>query len=416
MIDKDTGLKRQPRKALTAAFVRQIAKPGKYGDGHGLFLLVRPNGTKYWVQRIVIRGKRCDLGLGPVDLVSLAEAREVALEHRKIVRNGGDPRQAKQAVKEVMTFAEAARAVYDLHRPTWRNAKHAAQFMATLETYAFPHIGKHRVTEISTAEVMAVLSPIWTEKPETARRVCQRVGTVMKWCIAQGWRTDNPAENISKALPHQGEQKVHRKALPYQDVAACLSVVQHSGAGVVTRLAFEFLVLTACRSGEVRMATWQEINLDPEKRANRANRANRAVWEIPASRMKAKKLHRVPLCDRAVEILRQVRELSDGSDLVFPGIRAGKPLSDMTLSKLIKELGFDADIHGFRTSFRMWAQEQTNFPREVAEAALAHTIRDKAEAAYARSDLFEKRREMMQAWEGYVLANQDSMIGIKSRS
>lgn len=387
---------RTPEKALTAQFVKTVKDPGKYFDGHGLFLRVQPNGQRQWVQRITIRGKRCELGLGNPSLVSLAEARETALANRKLAVSGGDPMRAKKEAEAVLSFEDAARKVHALHLPTWRNPKHGAQFLSTLETYAFPRIGALKVADVTTADVLGVLMPIWTVKPETAARVRQRIGTVMKWAIAQGWRQDNPAQSIDQALPKRDKSlRQHRKALTYGEVADCIKVVQASSAGLSTKLALEFLVLTATRSGEARGATWAEVELGASP-----------CWTIPASRMKAKRDHRIPLSPRALEILGQAKNLSDGSGLVFPGTKLGKPLSDMTLSKLVKALGFDADVHGFRTSFRTWAQERTNFPREVAEAALAHTIKDKAEAAYARSDLFDKRRKMMEGWATYL--GQDS--------
>jgi len=386
-----TGL-RKPEKALTTKFVESAKEPGKYFDGHGLFLRVQPNGQRQWVQRITIRGKRCEMGLGNPALVSLAKARETALANRKLAQSGGDPIQAKREAQAVLTFEDAARKVHALHLPTWRNVKHGAQFISTLETYAFPRLGRLMVSQVTPSDVLAVLTPIWTDKPETAVRVKQRVGTVMKWAIAQGWRQDNPAESIASALPKRDKSlKGQRKALTYAEVAGCINAVQASGAGLSTKLAFEFLVLTATRSGEARGATWDEIKLGTP-----------ATWAIPVARMKMKKDHRIPLSARAVAILEDAKALGDGTGLVFPGTKAGKALSDMTLSKLVKELGFDADIHGFRTSFRTWAQEQTNFPREVAEAALAHTIKDKAEAAYARSDVFEKRQKMMESWASYI--------------
>ncbi len=399
---------RKPEKALTAQFVKTAREPGKYFDGHGLFLRVQPNGARQWVQRIVIRGKRRELGLGNPALVSLAEAREAALANRKLAQSGGDPIQAKLEAKAMLTFEEAARKVHALHLPTWRNAKHGAQFLATLETYTFPRIGALRVADVSTADVLAVLSPIWTAKPETAARVRQRIGTVMKWAVAQGWRQDNPAQSIDQALPKRDQSlKEHRKALTYAEVADCIAAVQASRAGLSTKLAFEFLVLTATRSGEARGAMWSEIDMGTP-----ANPANPAIWTIPASRMKAKREHRIPLSKRAVAILHAARALGDGTGLVFPGTKAGKALSDMTLSKLVKELEFDADVHGFRTSFRTWAQERTTFPREVAEAALAHTIKDKAEAAYARSDVFDKRRKMMDAWAAYLVGEAGKVVRI----
>ncbi|MFC0200150.1 tyrosine-type recombinase/integrase [Paracoccus rhizosphaerae] len=383
-------LTRRPEKALTAQTVKAATAPGKYFDGHGLYLRVDANGSRFWIQRITIRGKRCELGLGAPSLVSLAEARAKALENRKLARAGGDPLQAKREAQAVLTFEEAARKVHSLHKPTWKNEKHAAQFLATLETYTFPKMGRLKVQDVTTADVLGVLMPIWTTIPETARRVRQRIGTVMKWAIAQGWRQDNPAENISKALPKISKAPEHRKALPYAEVAGCIEAVKASGAGLSTKLALEFLVLTAARSGEVREARWSEINLAGQ------------VWEIPSERMKMKRSHRVPLSPRAVAILAQAKALDDGSGLVFPGTKTGRPLSDMTLSKLIKELSFAADVHGFRTSFRTWAQERTSYPREVAEAALAHLTGDSVERAYARSDVFEKRRRMMDAWASYL--------------
>lgn len=383
-------LTRRPEKALSAQFVKSARTPGKYFDGHGLYLRVDANGSRFWVQRIVVRGKRCELGLGSPSLVSLSDARAAALDNRRLARAGGDPLQAKKEAQAVLSFEDAARRVHAMHLPTWRNEKHGHDFINSLETYAFPKLGKLKVADVSTADVLAVLAPIWTEKHETARRVRQRIGTVMKWAVAHGWRQDNPAQDISQALPKVPRQKAHRKAMPYADVAGCLEAVRGSGAGESTKAAIEFLVLTAARSGEVREARWAEIEIEAR------------VWEIPAQRMKAKRPHRVPLSPRALDILETAKALGDGSGFVFPGTKAGRPLSDMTLSKLVKELGFDADIHGFRTSFRTWAQERTNFPREVAEAALAHRSGDAVEQAYARSDVFAKRVKMMDAWAAYI--------------
>lgn len=383
-------LNRRPEKALTSKQVQAIREPGKYFDGHGLYLRVDANGSRFWVQRITIRGKRSELGLGSPSLVTLAEAREAALANRKLARAGGDPLAAKRQAQAVLTFQDAARKVHEIHKPSWRNAKHAAQFISTLETYAFPYFGKVKVADVTSSDVLAALLPIWTEKPETARRVRQRIGTVMKWAVAQGWRKDNPAENVAQALPKLVATKVNRKALPYGEVADCIRAVWDSGAGLSTKLAFEFLVLTASRSGEVREAVWSEIDLTDK------------AWEIPAARMKMKKPHRVPLSGRTLDLLKDAQAIGAGSALVFPGTRIGRPLSDMTLSKLVKELGYKADVHGFRTSFRTWAQERSNSPREVAEMALAHAVGDAVEQAYARSDLFEKRRKLMNAWATYL--------------
>ena len=379
-------------KRLTAATVRNLNQPGLHGDGNGLYLKVDRSGAKRWIQRLVIHGNRRDIGLGSAKLVSLAEAREGALENRKLARQGGDPVAAKRRSEAVLIFSEAAQRVHDLQLPNWRNPKHGKQWLSTLESYAFPHFGSKRIDTVSSADVLHALSAIWNEKPETARRVKQRIGSVFKWAMAQGWRTDNPADTISKALPQHDRSKiVHRKALPYSEVANAIAEVRRCQGQRATQLAFEFLVLTATRSGETRLARWEEINSD------------KGDWTIPAARMKTKKPHRVPLSDRCIEILREARKLSGGqSELVFPSETTGKALSDMTLSKLMRELEIPAVPHGFRSSFRDWAGEQTNHPREVIEFALAHVIRDKAEAAYARSDLYEKRKKLMGDWEAYL--------------
>lgn len=389
---------KHPEKALSAAFVRTVVEPGKYNDGQGLFLKVDKSGAKRWVQRIVIRGKRTEIGLGSASLVSLAEARESAIANRKLARAGGDPLQAKRTAQAILTFEQAARKVHKIHEPTWKNKKHAAQFISTLETYTFPRIGNLKVSEVTTADVLAVLQPIWLEKQETARRVRQRIGTVMKWAVANGWRQDNPAEAIAQALPKQTKAQAHRKALPYDKVPAFLESLKASDAGDATKLALELLILTASRSGEVRLADWSEFDLE------------QGIWTRPASRMKAKKEHRVPLSPRALEVLSEARRLGTGEGLVFPGVKHGKPLSDMTLSKMVKALGYDVDVHGFRTSFKTWTQERTNTPRDVSEAALAHVVKDKAEAAYARSDFFEKRRKLMESWAAHATEQRGQVV------
>ncbi|MCU6455491.1 tyrosine-type recombinase/integrase [Sphingomonas sp. A2-49] len=383
---------RHQEKRLSAAFVRTVKEAGFYGDGHGLYLKVDATGAKRWVQRIVIHGKRRDIGLGSASLVSLAEAREAALQHRKAARAGDDPIAAKQRSRGILTFEEAARKVHDLSKPTWRNDKHGDQWINTMTNYAFLAFGSKRVDIVSSADVLGALSSIWNEKPETARRVKQRISSVFKWAVANGWRTDNPAETITKALPkHDRSKTVHRKALPYDQVGGAIKMVLDSDARMVTKLAFEFLVLTATRSAETRNAVWSEFDLA------------KAIWTIPAARMKAKKDHRVPLSARCLAILAEAKALKRSTDdLVFPGTKDTKPLSDMTLSKLMKDFGIAAVPHGFRSSFRVWAGEATAHSREVIEFALAHIIKDKAEAAYARSDLFDKRRTLMDDWSNYV--------------
>lgn len=379
-------------KRLSAAKVRTLTVPGLHGDGNGLYLKVDPSGAKRWIQRLVIEGKRRDVGLGSTSLVGLAEAREKALENRKLARAGGDPLAAKKRSMDVLSFKAAAEKVHELSKPTWRNDKHGDQWINTLATYAFPFFGSKRIDTVGSADVLAALSPIWNSRPETARRVKQRVGSVFKWAMANGWRSDNPAETIGKALPKHDRSIVkHHAALPYDAVAEAIASISSSNAGIVTKLAFEFLALTVTRSGETRGAVWSEFDLA------------KSTWTIPALRMKAKKVHRVPLPPRCLAILAEAKELKrDNDDLVFPGTKDNKPLSDMTLSKLMKDLSLAAVPHGFRSSFRDWAGEQTHYPREVIEFALAHVIKDKAEAAYARSDLFEKRRALMNDWATYI--------------
>ncbi len=275
-------------------------------------------------------------------------------------------------------------------RPGWRNAKYAQDWTRSLRAYAFPRIGALPVSAVTTADVLAILTPIWHEKAQTAQRVRLRISAVMKWAIAMGYRPDNPAgDALGQALGRQQTVVQHMRALPHGAVAAALATVRASPAAVTIKRAFEFLVLTAARSGEVRLATWDEIDLDA------------GVWAIPAARMKAKREHRVPLSGRALAILHDVQRLSDGTGLVFRS-RRGKPLSAVTLPRLTKELGIAAVPHGFRSSFRDWAAERTNAPREVVEAALAHTVQNPTEAAYARSDLFERRRRLMDDWAAYL--------------
>ena len=390
-----------PHKALSAAFVRSVAQAGRYCDGNGLYLHVDPSGARRWVQRLVIRGTPRTLGLGGYAVVSLAEARDVALVNRKLARTGGDPLAERRHARGIPTFEEATATVLALHRPGWRNAKHATQWATTLRKYAHPHLGALPVSEVTTADVLTVLTPIWHDKSETARRLRQRIGAVMKWAIAKGYRPDNPAgDAMAQALPRQTVVRRHMRALPHREVAGAIQAVRASRASTPVKLAFEFMVLTAARSGEVRLATWDEMALDT------------AAWMVPGARMKAKRDHRVPLSGRAFALLHDARRLSVCTGLVFPSPR-GKPLSDMTLSKLIKELGIAAVPHGFRSSFRDWAAEQTNTPREVVEAALAHTVRNPTEAAYARSDLFERRRRLMDDWSAYLDGERAQVISLR---
>lgn len=377
-----------PKPGLTAAFVKHVRRPGKYYDRHGLVLRVRPTGSKQWIWRGTVRGRRRDLGLGGFPYTSLREARLKAFEYRKIARNGEDPRGHG---RKAPTFREAADKVIAIHRAGWRpGSKSESQWRASLRDYAMPHMADKGVDEITTADVMAVLLPIWSSKAETARRVRHRISAVMKWAVAKGYRRDDPGGGVlSAALPKQKSRVRHHRALPHLEVAAALDTVQASGAAATTKLAFRFLVLTAGRSAEVRHAVWKEIDL------------RRAVWTVSAERMKTGRRHRVPLSCAALDILASAKRFNERSELIFPSpIRRGA-LSPVTLAKLLRDLRIDAVPHGFRTSFRMWCGD-TGVAREVAEAALAHTIRNPVEAAYARGDLFGRRREVMEAWANYL--------------
>ena len=391
---------------LTAAFVRTVSDPGKYHDGKGtgLFLLVKPSGSRSWVVYYAPpawtnRGKRRELGLGSPPVVSLVEARETALDNKRIAYAGGDPLLDRKKALATPTFEEAARQAHKELAPTWKNPKDRAAFLSTLERYVFPRFGRTPVSEVTSADVRQAILAAREKVPGVARKLTYRVSSVFRWAIAEGHCAINPATRDALALPRVDRTPEHRKSLHYSDVTRCIDVVKASGAGTATKLALEFLILTATRSGETRNARWDQFDFHG---AGSAAAADAATWTIPADIAKSKRPFRVPISGRALEILRQAETVSDGSGLVFPGIRQGRPLSDMTLSKLVKELGFDADVHGFRTSFRTWAQEQTNFPREVCEAALAHKVGDAAEQAYARSDVFEKRRELMEQWGDFL--------------
>ena len=389
---------------LSATFVKTVNVPGRYGDGRGglgLSLLVKPasrNGfNKSWGQSVRIDGKKTTLGLGRYPVVTLAMARERALANARVIAQGRDPRRFTHGVP---TFASACEKVIAIHAEGWSTrGKSEHQWRASLRDYAMQRLGAKRVDEIDTADVMAVLLPIWSTKRETARRVRQRIGAVMKWAVAQGYRNDNPAgDAIAAALPKSGVKREHLPALHHTQVATALDRVRRSDARPVTVFAFEFLVLTACRSGEVRSARWEEVD-----------RA-RAVWTIPAERMKAGREHRVPLSAQAIGVLDRARRLSgNNGGLVFPS-RSGRIVSQATLPALLRGLEIGAVPHGFRSSFRDWAAECTDVPREVCELALAHVNNDRVEAAYRRSDLFEKRRLLMAAWANYITTAAEQAV------
>ena len=394
---------RRPR--LTALRVKSLNAVGRYGDGGGLYVVVDASGAKRWLLRVVVRGKRCDLGLGSVTHVSLAEAREEAARLRKIARNGGDPiaerRRGRQAVP---TFTAAATEVHADHAKTFRNRKHKAQWLQSLANDVFPAIGHLPVDAITSSDVLKVLTPIWTTKPETARRLKQRIKVVLDWATVAGHRPAelrNPVDGITRGLLRHKPHRTHHPALPYPQVPAFVETLRAAEANDVTKIAFEFLILTAARTSEVIGARWTEIDRDAK------------MWTIPKERIKAGREHRVPLSPRCLELLDRAEALADGGPFVFPGRRPETPLSSMVFLMLLRRLKRDdIVVHGFRSSFRDWAAERTHHPRTVCEAALAHVVKDRTEAAYFRSDLFDQRRRLMDSWARFATTKPATVVSM----
>jgi integrase len=389
---------------LTAVAVTQAKRRGYYGDGGGLFLQVSINGAKSWVFRFKEGGRLREMGLGPTHTVSLAEARQKALECRKARLDGHDPIEARKAERmkarldaaKAMTFEACAERYIAAHKAGWKNDKHAAQWPATLSTYVYPVFGSLPVQAVDVGLVMKAIEPIWTAKPETASRVRGRVESIIDWATARGYRQgENPARwrgHIENLLPKKTKVRrvEHHAALPYPEIAAFMVGLRQQ-EGVAAR-ALEFAILTAARTGEVIGARWDEINIGER------------LWTVPAERMKGGREHRVPLSDAALAIVEAMAAIRAG-DFVFPGGKANRPLSNMALLMLLRRIGRgELTAHGFRSTFRDWAAERTTSPAEVAEMALAHTVSDKVEAAYRRGDLFQKRRQLADAWAKFCAA------------
>lgn len=395
------------REKLTALEVKSLAKPGRYGDGGGLWLQVRSESAKSWLYRYVVAGRERQLGLGPYPAITLKAARELALDAQRLLLAGRDPiaerraREAEEAAKSAaMNFRAVAALYIAAHEETWRNPKHRAQWRATLETYVFPVIGDAQVAAVDVGAVMKIVEPIWRDKPETASRVRGRIETVLDYATARGWRAgDNPARwrgHIENLLPRRDKVRAveHHAALPWKEIGAFMA--QLAGQPGAAAEALRFVILTACRTTEAIEARWQEVDL------------REAVWTIPASRMKAGREQRVPLADAAVTLLSGRRpENPAGDAFVFPGAKAKAPLSNMAMTALLRRMGRgDLTVHGFRSTFRDWCAEATNYPRELAEAALAHTLKDKTEAAYQRGDLLERRRRLMADWAAFCARSE----------
>lgn len=383
---------------LSATKVNSLTERNYYADGGGLYFRVSEFDTRSWAFRFARAGKAREMGLGAYPDVTLKEARGQAAEARKLLREGIDPIDRRHAARSAMlaagasamTFEQCAAAYIAVKSPEWKNAKHSAQWVATLERYAYPVIGGAMlVRHVEQAHILRILEPIWVTKTETASRLRGRIESVLDYATARGYRKgDNPARwrgHLDKLLPTPGRVQTveHHAALPHAEVGAFMADLRQQ-VGMGAR-ALELAILTAARSGEVRGATWAEIDL------------NAAVWTIPAGRMKAAKEHRIPLADVAVQLLRKLPRI-DGSEMVFPNSK-GTALSDMTMTATLRRMGrSDVTAHGFRSSFRDWAGETTAYPREVIEHALAHQLKDKAEAAYARGSMFDKRRRLMADW------------------
>lgn len=377
--------------SLSALHVKN-AKPGRHPDGKGLYLLVSPTGGKSWVLRVQVDGKRKDYGLGSLDIVSLAEAREKAAEWRKLAKAGLNPSvEAKRERGKLTSFKTAAEQYHGEREGSWKNEKHADQWITTLRTYAYPTIGDLSVDRIDADDIAQALKPIWQSKAETARRVRQRIGTVLDYSKAKGWRaTEAPMRAVSTLLNGIKQPKGRNfPSMPYADVPAFISVLR-DGRASPSVLALEFLILTAARSGEVRGATWKEMDIAG------------ARWNVPSERMKMGQEHSVPLSERALAILKEAEAHSDQEPdrIVFPGLRR-QPLSDMTLSKVLRTKSGPAyTVHGFRSSFRDWCAEQGH-SNDWAEAALSHTVANKVEAAYRRTKFFDQRIGLMESWSEF---------------
>lgn len=390
-------------KRLTARTVATLTKPGRHADGGNLYLSISTNGGRRWIFLYRWGGKQLEMGLGSARDVPLARARELADAVRAQLAEGLNPLSARKAEEIIPTFGEAADALVDDIASGFRNAKHIEQWRMTLKEYAGP-LRKKSVADITTEDVLAVLKPLWATKQETASRLRGRIERVLDAAKAKGHRSgENPARwrgHLDSLLPkRQKLQRGHHAAMPYGDVPAFVKRLRALNGN--TALAFQFLIVTAARTGEVRGATWAEIDLDTK------------LWTVPATRMKAGKVHRVPLSPAAMDVLARAKELHEkpeGPALLFPGAKADKPLSVMAFDMQLRRLELEVTTHGFRSSFRDWAGEETSFPREVAEAALAHTVGDATERAYRRADALEKRRKLMDAWAGFVTGTASAKV------
>ena len=376
-------------KKLTALKVKSATAPGIYVDGNGLMLVVKSPTSRSWILRLQHAGRRRDYGIGSASKISLAEAREKADKYRRDVAKGIDPLVAKRAAKGIPTFREAAILAHKEVTAGLRSERHKQIWLSSLNVYAFPSLGSTRIDQITSSAVVSCLSMIWQEKPETARRVKQRIRAVLDWAATREYRDFVDFSRIK--MPKQGGTKVNFKAFAKQDVVPFIASVT-AAEPTIGRLALLFTIATAARSGEVRRATFEEIDLEAK------------VWTVPASRMKMAREHIVPLSDLAISVLARAKVLAgDNPDqLLFPA-RSGKPISDMTMTKILRDMGVNATVHGFRSTFKDWAAEVNIWPDAASEAALAHGDPDKIRGSYRRTTFWEFRREMMGAWADFLL-------------
>ncbi len=402
-------------KRLTTVKVNALRKPGLFADGDGLYLQITPTGSKSWVFRYKSNGRARDMGLGPISAVNLAQARERAAECRQQRSAGKDPIEqrksatvaARAAVAQRTTFREAAEQMLAAHEPGWRHPKHRQQWRNSLANYVYPVIGGISVAAVDKALVLKILEPLWRTKPETATRVRGRIERVLDAAKARGQRDgENPARwrgHLDAVLPRRSKVQTvkHHPALPYKELPAFMSELRERQG--LTPRALEFTVLTVARTGEVIGARWEEIDFEEQ------------TWTVPARRMKGGKAHTMPLSRRAAEILHELKHIQMG-DFVFPGVKRGKSLSAMAMLMAVHQLRPGVTTHGFRSTFKDWAVEQTSFPNFLTEAALAHVVADKVEAAYRRSDLLERRRELMEAWDRFCNSDSGKLIPWRRRS
>ena len=395
---RDTGdlRRRHPRLALTSRFVQSVKSNGhvqKFADGNGLYLVVGAEGGKRWVLRVVAKGKRCDIGLGSAALVSLADARDAAMKFRKVARAGGDPLAERRAARRsIPTFKEAAEALHATLAPGFRNTKHRAQWLSSLG-YVFDAIGTKRVDAVTSADVLEVLNSLWLARPETSRRVLQRTAAIFNWAIAKGFvGGNNPTTGVKKVLPKHREAVRHHRALAYRDVPAFVKALDADTGLPQAKLAFEFAILTVGRTSQVLHTTWDEIDFVGK------------TWNVPAGRMKFAREHRVPLAERCIVILDAAKAIAGDSRYVFPGRWRTKPLCNATFDNMAERMGRKDAMtpHGMRSSFRDWAEETTHYSRAVIESSMARALGTKVEVAYLRSDLIEKRRQLMAEWADFV--------------